>query len=159
LTLPRRIVLALCVLALGGCGQAGGSQAGSSATTTTTAAHSPSTPIAHSPSVPADPCAPRTRTICITAADEGRTIAVRVGASFTVELRAPRRSFGPVSVSGAKALELIGASHSGAAAEAYYRALAPGRVVLRSAERPVCVRGRACPEFILLWQAYVLLTR
>ena len=84
---------------------------------------------------------------------------MRVGATFTLELRAPRRSFSEPRESGAKVLELIAASRSGSAAEAYYRALAPGRVVLRSVERPVCRPGRACPLFLVLWEVTVLVRR
>ncbi len=105
---------------------------------------------------PADPCAPGTRTICITAAERGRTITVRVGAIFTLDLRAPRRTFSEPSQSGAKVLELIAASRSASAAEASYRALAPGRAELRSVERPVCRPGRACPLFLVLWEVTVL---
>lgn len=124
---------------------------GTTATSTTRGA--PATP----PSSPAsDPCAPGTSTICITAAERYRTISVRVGATFTLELRAPRRSFSEPMESGAKVLELIGSSRSGGAAEAYYRALAPGSVELRSVERPVCRPGRACPLFLVLWEVTVL---
>lgn len=149
--LPACLASILCLLTLASaCGGAQDSTAlgtttgaGSNGRTTTTPAGS-------------HPCVPGTHTICITAADRGRTITVSVGATLTVELRAPRRSFSRPTVSGAKVLALIGSSQSAGAAEAHYRALAPGRAVLRSVERPVCARGRACPEFLLLWQVSVL---
>ena len=133
---------------LAGCGQAGSSA---------TAASSP-------PSRPAQPaklysCAPGTHTLCVMADDSGHTFTVRVGAYFTVELRAAHRTFSVPAVSGAKVLELVGSSHSGGAAEAYYRALAPGRVTLRAFERPQCTPGTACPDFILLWTVQVHVVR
>lgn len=111
---------------------------------------------APTPKVPVGACAPGARTLCIMASEEGRTIPVRVGETFTVELRAPGKSFGDPVQSGTKSLQLIAASRSDAAAEAYYRALAPGRVLLRATERPICKRGRACPLFIELWRVTVL---
>jgi hypothetical protein len=148
----RCIIWAIAMLALGaGCAHTKSSSSDAS-TSKSTAAGSP--PPAKIP--PAGACAPATRTRCITAADEGATIDVRVGETFTLELRAPRRSFSEPTQSGAKALELIGASRSGAAAEAYYRALAPGRVLLRSVERPLCRRRVACPQYLVLWQVQVL---
>lgn len=93
------------------------------------------------------------------ASDAGRTIPVRVGTSFTVELRSPGESFSEPTESGAKVLEALARSRSGAAAEGYYRALAPGRVQIRAVERPLCRRGRACPMFIRLWFVTVLVSR
>ncbi len=158
----------LLLLLLGGCGQASSSRTGAASApasaTTVAAATTPGTATGASsgtPSAAAKPysCAPGARTLCVMADDDGRTFTVRVGAHFTVELRAAQRTFTAPTASGAKVLELIGASHSGGAAEAYYRALAPGHAVLQSLERPVCAPGRACPEFVLLWEVQVHVLR
>ncbi len=162
--------VALSLLA-GGCGQAHGSASASKgpsgASSASSSAPAPDggatgtgaggAPVAHSG---ANACAPHAHTLCITVADEGRTITVHVGASFTLELRAAGRSFSEPTQSGAKALQTLARSRSGAAAEAYYRALAPGTAVLRSAERPLCRRGPvACPLYIVLWQVRVRVVR
>jgi hypothetical protein len=147
---------AIVVLALiAGCGHTSASR--SDALASKGAADGGSSPPHVLPS--AGSCAPGTRTRCITANDEGRTITVRVGETFTLELKASGRSFGEPTESGAKALELIGASRSGSAAEAYYRAVSIGRIWLRAPERPLCRRGRACPMFIELWQVQVRVVR
>ena len=157
----RCVPAALCVLVgVAACGANATAGGGPSASTNTTSASGAGTGGARTSTAgndaPAPACAPATHTLCITAADANRTIVVHVGATFTVELRAPRHTFSEPVLSGAKALRLIAASRSGAAAEASYRAVAPGRVRLRSAERPVCRLHRACPLYVLLWQAEVL---
>jgi len=156
------------LLLLGGCGRASSSGTGAASApvsaTTVAAATTPTTATGASsgtPSQTAKPytCAPGARTLCVMAGDDGRTFTVRVGAHFTVELRAAHRTFTAPTESGAKVLELIGASHSGGAAEAYYRALAPGHALLRALERPVCTPGRACPDFVVLWEVQVHVVR
>ena len=165
---PALPLAAGLLLLLGGCGHASASGTGAvsapATATTVASATTPGTATTASPGAPsrqAKPytCAPAARTLCVMADDDGRTFTVRVGAYFTVELRAAHRTFSAPSESGAKALELIGASHSGGAAEAYYRALAPGHAVLRALERPVCTPGRACPDFVLLWEVQVHVVR
>ncbi len=150
------IVWALAVLALlSACGSASGSGSTADGAPSPAASTATSAPGAPAP----DSCAPGTRTLCVMADDDGRTITVRVGQSLTLELKARGRSFGEPTESGAKVLERIGASRSGSAAEAYYRAVGPGRVQLRALERPLCGRGRACPQFIELWQIQVRVVR
>jgi len=95
----------------------------------------------------------------VTAADDHHTVTVRVGQTFTVELQGARRTFSALTVSGEKVLERIGNSRSGAAAEGYYRAIAPGNATLHALERPICSHVEACPMFILLWRAQVHVVR
>ena len=94
------------------------------------------------------------------AADNGRTFTLRAGATFTVELRARGRSFSEPTVSSARVLQTLARSRSGGAAEAYYRASAPGTVTIRATERPVCNRAArlACPQLVQLWQVRVRVT-
>ncbi len=139
---------AVTLLVMAGCGQDGSSA---------TAASSP--PARAALPTKQYSCAPGARTLCVMAGDNGRTFTVRTGTYFTVELRAAHRIFSVPAESGAKVLELIGSSHSGGAAAAYYRALAPGHVTLRAFERPQCTPGTACPDFILVWTVQVHVVR
>jgi hypothetical protein len=98
--------------------------------------------------------------VCLTRSSGGRTIAVGVGWTVGVELQTPGGMWsGPVQV-GAHLLGQLGdVQREGGAVAVSYRAQSPGQTVLRAFERPVCPAMRACPQYILVWQVELRVTR
>ena len=156
----RAVACALLALApLSGCG------AGPSAGAPAQGSHGPlagatRAPAAAGSSGAAQPsCAPSARTVCVVAAQGGRTVAARVGWTVTLALHAPGRVFAAPTRSGANVLRALAPARLlGGAVQVSYRAIAPGRALLRAAERPLCRAHRACPQFIALWQVTVLVS-
>jgi hypothetical protein len=136
-------------LLLGGCGGAQRS--------TPSQANVPSRPDAPSPaSTSSGSCVQSARSICLTAADDGRTVSVGVGWRITLDLHAPQRRFGEPMRSGANVLgQLTPARRNAGALEASYRALTAGRAELLAVEQPICHPGRACPQYLVLWKVEV----
>lgn len=97
--------------------------------------------------------------VCVTRGDGGHVITVKVGWTIGVDLHAPGSDWSAPVELGARVLRRTGAitRHAGAV-EVAYNAVAPGATNLRATERPVCAPGRACPQFIVLWDVHVRVT-
>ncbi len=112
-----------------------------------------SPPAKTTPASPASvACSTGARSLCLTASSGGRTVTVGVGWTVTVELRGHERQWSALSQYGEQILRQLGAvKRQAGSVQAAYEAIAPGRTELRALERPVCLPGRICPQFILLW--------
>jgi len=98
-------------------------------------------------------CPAGVHAVCLTRSDSGHTVTVGVGWTVSVSLLASSTAWSTPSETGHHLLRQIGGVRRDAAAvDVAYRAIAPGRTALRAFERPICLPGRACPQFILLWQ-------
>jgi hypothetical protein len=73
-----------------------------------------------------------------------------------VELSSPNGIWsGPVEV-GPRLLRQLGAvQRAGGGAMVSYRSASPGKTALRAFERPLCRPGRACPQYILVWELHI----
>ncbi len=105
-------------------------------------------------------CRSGAHTVCLTRSSGDRTIQVGVGWTVGVELQTPSGVWSLPAQSGAQLLrQLGGVRRTGGGVEVSYRALAPGRTALRAFERPVCPPMRACPQYILVWQVELRVSR
>jgi hypothetical protein len=105
-------------------------------------------------------CRPGARAVCLTRSAGGHTIRVGVGWTIGLDLQSSGGSWsGPVQT-GARLLRQLGAVRRDTGGFVVsYRATAPGQTALRAFERPVCAPMRACPQYILLWQVNVRVSR
>jgi hypothetical protein len=105
---------------------------------------------------PASACAAPTHTVCLTPSSGGKTVTLTVGWTLDVDLHAPNSVWSGLSQVGADLLQRTpAAANEDGAISASYRAVKPGQTTLRAFERPRCAPTRACPQFILLWQAHI----
>jgi hypothetical protein len=119
-----------------------------------------STPRGHRSAAASTTCRAGGRSVCLTRSSGGRTIGVGVGWTVAVELRTPDGVWSVPTQVGAHLLRQQGGVDRQAGAVAVsYRALAPGRTALRAFERPVCPPMRACPQYILVWQVELRVSR
>jgi hypothetical protein len=100
------------------------------------------------------------RSVCVTASANGRTIAVGVGRTLAVDLSTPSGIWsGPVEL-GPRLLRQDGeVRRAGGGVSVAYTAASPGRTELRAFERPLCRPARACPQFILLWELHIRVSK
>ncbi|HYB24922.1 MAG TPA: hypothetical protein VED41_14055 [Solirubrobacteraceae bacterium] len=94
--------------------------------------------------------------MCITRGDDGRTVTVGVGWTVDLDLRAQGLRWSVPAEVGPHLLRQLGAvGRAGGGVQIDYTAVAAGHTTLRATERPVCQTGRACPQFIVLWQVRI----
>jgi hypothetical protein len=104
-------------------------------------------------------CTTGRRSLCITRGDDDHTVTVALGWTVDVELRSTGLTWGAPSEPGRRLLHQVGAARlDDGAAAVTYTAVAPGHTELRALERPVCAAGRACPQFVVLWQVQIHVT-
>jgi hypothetical protein len=106
------------------------------------------------------PCQVRARTVCATAGSNGHTVAAGVGWTIEVDLHSSSGVWStPVQVGERLLRQLGGVSRAGGGISAAYRTVAPGKTELRAFERRLCRVGRACPQFILVWELEIQVRR
>jgi hypothetical protein len=117
-------------------------------------------PRGHNSTAASTTCRPASHTVCLTRSAGGRTIELGVGWTVGVDLQTPSGVWSVPAQTGARLLGQLGAvRRDGGGVEVSYRALAPGRTSLRAFERPVCPPTRACPQYILVWQVELRVSR
>lgn len=104
-------------------------------------------------------CITSARSVCLTAGANGRSVTVGVGWTVGLDLDSPHGVWSAPSEHGAGLLRRIGSvRRHGGAVEVTYRTIASGRTELRASERPVCPPAHMCPQYVLVWQAHILVT-
>jgi hypothetical protein len=112
---------------------------------------------ASGPAVPG--CRPTGHMVCLGRADGGHRIKVRRGQVVTVSLRGGGLEWSGLQEVGPRLLAARGPTQSRAGTvRASYAVVAKGRTELRAHGAPHCATGRACPQFILLWQVQITVT-
>jgi hypothetical protein len=102
-------------------------------------------------------CRPSRHVVCLTRADGGHRVRVRVGQEVEVRLGGLRWS--GLRETGPRLLRVTGAvGRRGGTVTANYAAVAKGRTELRASGAPHCTPGQACPQFIVLWQVRVVVS-
>jgi hypothetical protein len=97
--------------------------------------------------------------VCLGRADGGHRVRVRLGQVVTVSLRGAGLEWSGLREVGPRLLRARGsASHHAGAVVVTYAVVAKGRTELRAHGAPHCAAGRACPQFILLWQVQITVT-
>jgi hypothetical protein len=97
--------------------------------------------------------------VCVTASANGQSVTVGVGWTVGLNLDSPNSVWSAPSEHGASLLRQIGGvRRHGGAVEVAYRTIASGRTELRASERPVCPPAHMCPQYILVWEAHILVT-
>jgi hypothetical protein len=102
-------------------------------------------------------CPTHGQVACVDRTDGGHTVHVRVGHTLQVTLGGPALRWSGLHQVGPVLLRRSGpiVQHNGAIA-ATYRAVKAGHTTLRAGGAPTCNPGRACPQFVLLWQVRVV---
>jgi hypothetical protein len=96
--------------------------------------------------------------VCIGRADGGHRVHVVVGQTVTVELSGSSLRWSGLRQVGPDLLRQRGATAArGGTLTASYVAKGVGRTALRASGAPQCARGKACPQFIVLWQVQVVI--
>jgi hypothetical protein len=113
-----------------------------------------------SASGPAGPgCRPTAPMVCLGRADGGHRVRVRLGQVVTVSLRGGGLQWSGLREVGPRLLRARGSADRRAGAVlTTYAVVAKGRTELRAHGAPHCAAGRACPQFILLWQVQITVT-
>ncbi len=106
---------------------------------------------------PVGDCPPHGRVVCVDRADGGHSVHVRVGQTLMVVLNGSTLRWSGLRQVGPVLLRSKGAvSHRGGGLTASYTAAKAGRTALRAGGAPKCSPGKACPQFLLLWQVRVV---
>jgi hypothetical protein len=101
-------------------------------------------------------CPPHGEAVCVDRADSGHTVHVRVGQTVRVALNGSTLKWSGLRQVGPKVLRFKSAvSHAGGLTASYVAAKS-GRTVLRASGAPKCSPGKACPQFIVVWQVRVV---
>ena len=96
------------------------------------------------------------RAVCVDRAGSGQTVHVRVGQTVRVVLNGSTLKWSGLRQVGPKVLRLKSAVRRAGGLTASYVAAKPGRTVLRASGAPKCSPGKACPQFIVVWQVRVV---
>jgi hypothetical protein len=101
-------------------------------------------------------CPAHSRLVCVDRTDSGHSVHVRVGHTIEVVLGSTSLRWSGLHQVGPDLLRAQGRveAHDGGIT-ASYTAVKAGHTTLRAGGAPRCARGRACPQFILLWQVGV----
>jgi hypothetical protein len=100
-------------------------------------------------------CPSHGRAVCVDRADSGRRVHVRTGQTVMVALRGATLKWSGLRQVGPTLLRFKSAvSHDGGLT-ASYAAVKAGETVLRASGAPKCSHGKACPQFIVVWQVRV----
>jgi hypothetical protein len=104
-------------------------------------------------------CRPSGHVVCLARADGGHRVRVRLGQEVEVRLGGSALRWSSVREVGPRLLRVAGAvGRRGGTVTANYAVVAKGRTELRASGAPQCKPGRACPQFIVLWQVRVVVT-
>lgn len=102
-------------------------------------------------------CSPGDEVVCVTAADSGQRLHVRVGEELRVVLSGPRLIWRALREIGPQLLHPATApAASSTALSRSYRAVAVGRTELQATASPQCSRNQACPQFLVLWRVEII---
>lgn len=105
-------------------------------------------------------CRNAARSVCITRGENGRTVTVGIGWTVGVQLRAQGFVWSAPTQLSPRVLRQAGSVvRANGGVQVDYTAVAAGRTTLQATERPRCAPGRACPQFIVLWQVHVRVNR
>jgi hypothetical protein len=105
-------------------------------------------------------CKTHGRSVCATAASNGRTVALAVGWAIEVDLRESGSIWSAPEEVGERLLaQLGGVRRAGGGVHVRYQAVAAGETELRAFARPLCGPRRACPQFILAWRLRIRVSR
>jgi hypothetical protein len=103
-------------------------------------------------------CPTHGRVVCVDRSDGGHSVQVRVGQIVKVELEGTTLRWSGLRQVGPRLLRAEGPVDQRAEGiSASYAAVKAGRTTLRASAAPKCSRGRACPQFILLWQVRMVI--
>jgi hypothetical protein len=98
-------------------------------------------------------CRPSAHVVCLERADGGHKVAVRVGQTVHVSLSGSGLRWSGLREVGPELLRRKGpVDHHNGRLTASYTAEKGGSTDLRATGAPKCSPGRACPQFIVLWQ-------
>jgi len=102
-------------------------------------------------------CHPGRHVVCLGRGDGGHSVHVALGQTVTVGLGGSALRWSGLHEVGPHLLHQRGATvvRQGALT-ASYLATTVGRTGLRARGAPTCARGKACPQFIVLWQVRVV---
>ena len=102
-------------------------------------------------------CPTHAQVACVDRGDGGRTVHVRGGHILRVVLGGATLRWSGLHQVGPALLRRSGriVSRDGGIM-ASYRAVKAGHTTLRAGGAPLCAPGRACPQFVLLWQVRVV---
>jgi hypothetical protein len=103
-------------------------------------------------------CSPSREQVCLTSSAGGRTTRVTDGQRVTLTLEASGQRWGEPILSGGAFVAVGAAKRSGNGWIADYRAVRPGTSTIRATEQPYCAEGVACPQYVLLWRAQLLVS-
>jgi hypothetical protein len=101
-------------------------------------------------------CPPHSRAVCVDRADSGHTVHVRVGQTVTVALNGSTLKWSGLRQVGRTVLRFKSAVSHGGGLTASYTGAKIGRTTLRASGAPKCSPGKACPQFIVVWQVRVV---
>ena len=99
------------------------------------------------------------RAICLDRADSGHRVHVQEGHALMVALSGATLKWTGLRQVGPALLHLKSAVSEAGALTASYTAVKTGQTVLRASGAPKCSPGKACPQFIVLWQVRVVVGR
>jgi hypothetical protein len=110
------------------------------------------------PAVPG--CHPGPHVVCLGRTDGGHSVHVVVGRTVTVVLAGSGLRWSDLRQVGPHLLHQRGATVvRGGTLTASFVAATAGRTALQASGAPNCPPGKACPQFILLWQVRVIIAR
>jgi hypothetical protein len=102
-------------------------------------------------------CPAHVRGVCVDRADGGRAVPVRIGQTVRVALSGSTLRWGGLRQVGPALLHRNGGVRQRAGGlTASYTAVKAGRTTLRASGAPKCSPGKACPQFILVWQVHLV---
>ena len=102
-------------------------------------------------------CPPHGAVVCVDRADGGHTVHVRVGHVLKVVLGGTAMRWSGLHEVGPALLRRSGKiASSNGGIMASYTAVKAGRTTLTAGGAPKCAPGKACPQFVLLWQVRVV---
>jgi hypothetical protein len=100
-------------------------------------------------------CPPHGRAVCVDRADSGRRVHVKTGQTVTVALSGTTLKWSGLRQVGPTLLRFKSAVVHDGGLTASYAAVKAGATVLRASGAPKCSHGKACPQFIVVWQVRV----
>jgi hypothetical protein len=105
-------------------------------------------------------CHPGAHVVCLGRTDGGHSVHVVVGQTVTVGLAGSGLRWSDLRQVGPHLLHQHGAAKVRAGTlTASFVAATAGQTALRASGAPNCPPGKACPQFILLWQVRLVIAR
>jgi hypothetical protein len=97
--------------------------------------------------------------VCISQTDSGRSVGVRLGQTVEVTLSETSLSWSDLRQVGPQLLRVTHkATRSARQFRETYKAVALGHTTLQAIGAPRCAVGQACPQFLLLWRAQLVVS-